>query len=209
MNRLNRYALSLLALSVMLAIIAGVNATPTQAGPVVTGTVNIGNVPLPVVGTIDIGTSNATLPVSGTVAISNTPTVQVANLPSRVPYHFRLSGGFDENGMAGNEISYTIPAGKIFEMQHVSCEANIEHETDNPLVLYLTAGSVPNQVFLVSLQVPQLGGYKRAYWVTQETHAFLGPVANRNFGSTVNISASVWLGQAGFVECYVSGELIN
>ena len=66
MNRLNRYALSILALSVMLAIIAGVNATPTQAGPVVSGTVNIGNTPLPITG-------NAT--VSGTVNIGNTPTV--------------------------------------------------------------------------------------------------------------------------------------
>lgn len=35
------------------------------------------------------------------------------------------------------------------------------------------------------------------------------PVPNRNFGSTVNIAASVWLGQSGFADCYVSGELIN
>lgn len=206
MNRLNRYALSILGLSVTLAIIAGVNATPTQASG--SAPVTVVNTPLPVAGTINIG-SSTTLPVSGSVSITGTPTVAVSNLPTRVPYHFRLSGGFNGDGMTGDEVSYTIPAGKIFEMQHVSCEANIEHETDNPLVLYLTAGSVPNQVFLVSLQVPQLGGYKRAYWVTQETHAFLGPVANRNFGSTVNISASVWLGQAGFAECYVSGELIN
>jgi hypothetical protein len=209
MNRLNRYALSVLALSAMVAILAGVNATPTQAGPVVTGTVNIGNTPLPVVGTIDIGGSNATLPVSGTVAISNSPTVQVANLPSRVPYNFRLSGGFDTNGViSGNETSFTIPAGKIFEMQHVACEANIENETESPLILSLTTGSIPDQVFLVSLQVPQLGGYKRSYWVTQETHAFLGPVSNRSFGNTVNLHASVW-DHFGFADCYVSGELIN
>lgn len=46
MNRLNRYALSLLALSVTLAIIAGVNATPTQASG--SAPVTVLNTPLPV-----------------------------------------------------------------------------------------------------------------------------------------------------------------
>ena len=78
MNRLNRYALSLLALSVTFAIIAGVNATPTQASG--SAPVTVVNTPLPVTG-------NAT--VSGTVNIGNTPTV---NAQQSGPWSVDING---------------------------------------------------------------------------------------------------------------------
>jgi hypothetical protein len=109
---------ALLALTALGTMLVG---TPAQAGSTNTNpVVTIGNVPLPVTGSVSIGSSNTVLPITGTVSISGTPTVTVSNLPTRTPYHFRVSGGFDGNGTTGDNISHTIPAGKTFEMGYVS-----------------------------------------------------------------------------------------
>ena len=185
----------------------GVLMTVHQGGAQGQGNLVPGSAPVNIVSPLPLPITGSTS-VSGTVAVTQSGTWDV-RITGRTPYHFRVNGSFDgSSGTTGAEVSHTLPAGKTFEMQHVSCSANIAHETGNPLVLVLLSGAIPNQVTLASLQVPQLGGYKRAYFVTQATHAYLGPVPNQSFGNTITVSAGVWDG-AGFVDCYVAGELIN
>ena len=121
MNRLNRYALSLLALSVTLAIIAGVNATPTQASG--SAPVTVVNTPLPVTGnatvsgTVNIGntpTVNAQQSGSWTVDINGTPSVSIANgaVTASVPAITKFRDVF-EPSLPGNNSAdrdYTLDA---------------------------------------------------------------------------------------------------
>ena len=128
MNRLNRYALSLLALSVMIAIIAGVNATPTQASG--SAPVTVVNTPLPVTG-------NVTAAQSGpwNVNIDNTPGVNIANMPAvslapgasirdadnpaRQPFQIALLVQLDP-GVAVADNLFPVPDGKRLVIEYVS-----------------------------------------------------------------------------------------
>ncbi len=200
MNRLSRCALSLLAASILTAVILEVNAIPLASQPG-SAPVTVVNTPLPVTGSIAIG-SSTTLPVT----ISGTPDVQVTNLPTRTPYHFRLTANYGEDS-AGTTPSHTVPAGKIFEMQHVACRGGAPGESDGAMSVLLLSGDSPNRAEVVALQVPQPGPGNRDWYVTQETHVFIGPVSNHVFSSTVTLS--VHFNQPGDIECYIAGELLN
>jgi len=183
-----------------------------QSGNAAKGpTTTIANVPLPVTIT------NAPLPVSGQVTVSGTPTVAISGTPTvaitgtptvkvsstRVPYQFRLHGGWDGNGPVGDDITHTIPAGTTLEIEYLSCWANLPYQSDNPLILSLRMGTLG----LVRLQVPQLGGYNRAYFVSQPVKAFMGLNSALSTGRTVTLAADVHDSGWGSVDCYVSGEL--
>jgi hypothetical protein len=122
MNRLNRYALSLLGLSVLLAIIAGLNATPTQAGPVVSGTVNIGNTPLPVT-------------IAGDTNINGTVKVQDVDNPARHPFQRRVFVTSDSD-------QFTVPSGKRLVIEYVWF-GDIQ-PTNGPKVVKFTISSISN-----------------------------------------------------------------
>ncbi len=164
--------------------------------------VTITNDPLPVSGQVTVsGTPTVSISGTPTVAISGTPTVKVA--PARIPYQFRLYGGWHNGLPQGDELSHTIPAGTSLEIQYLSCWANLPYQSSNPLILVLKMGTLG----LVQLQVPQLGGYNRAYFVTQPVKVLMGETSAISTGRTVALAASVWGSDSGAVDCYVSGEL--
>ncbi|MBZ5567883.1 MAG: hypothetical protein LAN64_08540 [Acidobacteriia bacterium] len=201
MNRLNRYAVSILGLSVMVAIIAGVNATPTQAGPTVSGIVNIGNTPLPV-----------TLPESPLpVTIGNTPVpVTLANAPSQgTPLQFTLVGEFNDGSIelqqgSTGSISYNVTQGSSFRVDFISCRA-VSQSADNVRIALLSSPSELAE-FITPAATPfplvtNPDGHVSV--VNQEVNAYAPSgrfvlVAQRN--STAGFGA---------VTCFISGETFN
>jgi hypothetical protein len=174
MNRLNRYALSVLALSAMVAILAGVNATPTQAGPTVSGTVNIGNTPLPITG-------NTT--VSGTVNIGNTPlpvalpdtplTVKDADNPARQPWQHR----FNLPVFTGTVVTCDtadVPAGKMLVIEYVSANEDLLPDAimTHLDVITTQGGTRVRHFFTPSGTGRELAGTARAFVVSQSTRLY-------------------------------------
>ena len=103
MKRLNRGALSMLGLSAIVALAIGIDATPprpVQAGPVVSGTVNIGNTPLPVTLSGEA--------VSGAVVVTRLPATQA------------FEHEFTPTFLSG----FNVPDGKQFVAEEVSIRSD-------------------------------------------------------------------------------------
>lgn len=201
---------SLLAAAALGLVTSGSSAQGVSgsAGP----TVTIANVPLPVVGEVSVVSSGEPLPITGevnitgasepvpvrgSVSIIGTPTVEI--WPQRIPYHFRLTSG---------SLTHAIPEGTMLDIRHVSCRANTAFETNAALGVVLTSGAVPDQVTLLQLRIPQIGQSKRSYGAMQTTAAYLGVVANRDFGRELTLGSFLDDSTIGFfIDCYIAGEL--
>lgn len=122
MNRLNRYALSILGLSVMLAIIAGVNATPTQASG--SAPVTVVNTPLPVTGTVDIGNTPLPVTIAGDTTVSGTVKTQDVDNPARQPWQHKFTLPVSEGTVVTCD-SADVPAGKLLVIEYVSANEDL------------------------------------------------------------------------------------
>ena len=168
MNRLNRYALSILGLSVMIAIMAGVNATPTQAGPTVTGTVNIGNTPLPITGTVNIG--NTPLPVA---LPDTTLAVRDADNPARQPWQHRFNLGVTTGTVVTCD-SADVPAGKLLVIEYVSANEDLLPDAimTHLDVITTQGGTHVRHFFTPTGTGRELAGTARAFVVGQSTRLY-------------------------------------
>jgi hypothetical protein len=166
MNRLNRYALSILALSVMIAIIAGVNATPTHAGPVVTGTVNIGNVPLPVT-------------IAGDTTVSGTVKTQDVDNPARNAFQAQVCTiGFPSCDTFGQ---VSVPAGKRWVIEYVSgtCDIPSRDTLVEVSVATIADGHIASHVVPATLVVTV--GTTKLYTFAQQTRLYADPGTTVDF----------------------------
>jgi hypothetical protein len=195
MNRLKNYAWSLLGLSVLIAILAGINATPTHAGPVVSGTVNIGNTPLPVT-------------IAGDTTINGTVKIQDVDNPARQPWQHRFSLGVATGTVVSCD-SADVPAGKLLVIEYVSANEDLLPDAimTHLDVITTQGGHQVRHFFTPTPTGRELASTARAFVVSQATRLY----AEAGTGS-VEVCAQIgtdFKSSSGDAQAGLSGYLVD